>query len=159
MRQSASGTETRPISQEAEKGQAWLRAIEQEREQAEGLLEWVTRKLAAAEAAERLGRAWQRGRHIKPWLPLARPRPPGHPTSPHQNAASRPKFAPGNLARLRRNRGLHKPACLPGKARQPKRCHFCNIRWLLEREALRAVVRFFPVRAGVREPEKNGLCF
>ena len=41
------------------KARAWLRAIEQEREQAEGLLEWVTRKLAAAEAAERLGRAWR----------------------------------------------------------------------------------------------------
>ena len=41
------------------KAKAWLRRIKYERQQAEGLLEWVTRKLAAAEAAERLGRAWR----------------------------------------------------------------------------------------------------
>ena len=35
------------------KAKAWLRAIHQERAQAEGLLEWVTRTLRAAEAAER----------------------------------------------------------------------------------------------------------
>ena len=41
------------------KAKAWLRAIEQEREHAQGLLEWVTRTLAAAAAAERLGRSWR----------------------------------------------------------------------------------------------------
>ena len=41
------------------KALAWLQEIEEDREQARGLLEWVTRQLAAAEAAERLGRAWR----------------------------------------------------------------------------------------------------
>ena len=41
------------------KAKAWVRRLQYERAQAEGLLEWVTRKLAAAEAAERLGRAWR----------------------------------------------------------------------------------------------------
>ena len=41
------------------KAKAWLRRIDEEREEARGLLNWVTRQLAAAEAAECLGRAWR----------------------------------------------------------------------------------------------------
>ena len=54
------GTRTRPIFARGRKRRgAWLREIEEDREQARGLLEWVTRQIAAAEAVERLGRAWR----------------------------------------------------------------------------------------------------
>ena len=48
-----------------------------------------------------------RGNHTRPWSPLAKAPASGQPQG-RLNAAPRPQFAPGNLARLRRNRGLHK---------------------------------------------------
>ena len=107
----------------------------------------------------RPGRKTARGSQPRPCPPLARPRSglsaEGSTRAPAGRTSRQPRPCHSCSVRWLRP----KPACLPGKARQPKRCHFCSIRWLLERYTLRAVLRFFPVRAGVREPEKNGLLF